>query len=934
MQVTALTNAAAAAAELFAIMDKPSSLDPLSEEGIQPATCIGQIEVRDLKFVYPSRPSVTVLDGFTLSIPAGRKTALVGASGSGKSTLVGLLERWYNAEAGSITLDGVELSEYNTRWLRTKISLVQQEPVLFRGTVYENVLKGLNDEQRQLPADEQRKLVEEACKASFAHDFIINLPEGYNTYVGERASMLSGGQKQRVAIARSIISNPQILLLDEATSALDPEAEKIVQAALNRVSANRTTVTIAHRLSTIKDSDNIAVISKGKVVEQGTHQELIDRDGHYARLVRAQDLGGGPADETHKAEHTEKESGLISPDEKPFMSETNTATTDDQPYAPPSGHGMSLIRCVVRICVELKDLHLILFALVICCLLAAGTYPAQAVLFSRLIQVFSFGKGPDKANFYALMFFVVAIGNFTVYFIIGNLVNIVSQRMIHRYRREMFERLVNMDMAFFDHPENTSGALTSKISTVPTNLQELISMNICILLVIIFNVLASSGLALGYGWKLSLVMMFAGLPLLIGSGYVRVRLEAKLESDVSASFSESADVASEAVGAIRTVASLAIEPEVMQRYSQLLDGTVLRSVRSLSWAIIPYAFSQSVEFLVMALGFWYGSRLLASGEYDTNQFFIVFIGLLFAGQAAGQFFGSTTSITKARAAANYLFWLRTLTPVIRENDENRDSGPDGDADLSLKDVSFCYPQREVKAIDNVSINNPNIRQIKAGQFVAFVGASGCGKSTLISLLERYYDPTSGQIMLGNHDIKHMSPRLYRSHLSLVQQEPVLYQGSVRENISLGSSADAPPSEKAIHEACRQANALEFIESLPQGLETPCGSRGLSFSGGQRQRIAIARALIRNPRVLLLDEATSALDTQSERLVQAALDDAASTEGRTTVAVAHRLSTIRHADSIYVFADGKVMESGDHEQLQRLKGRYYEMCLAQSLDKAV
>ncbi|GES63072.1 ATP-binding cassette, subfamily B (MDR/TAP), member 1 [Aspergillus terreus] len=928
MQVTALTNAAAAAAELFAIMDKPSSLDPLSEEGVQPATCTGQIEVRDLKFVYPSRPSVTVLDGFTLSIPAGKKTALVGASGSGKSTLVGLLERWYNAEAGSITLDGVELSEYNTRWLRTKISLVQQEPVLFRGTVYENVLKGLNDEQRQLPADEQRKLVEEACKASFAHDFIMNLPEGYNTYVGERASMLSGGQKQRVAIARSIISNPQILLLDEATSALDPEAEKIVQAALNRVSANRTTVTIAHRLSTIKDSDNIAVISKGKVVEQGTHQELIDLDGHYARLVRAQDLGGGPADETQQADDPEKEMGLISPDEKPFMSETNTDTTDDQPYAPPSGHGMSLIRCVVRICLELKDLHFILFALVICCLLAAGTYPAQAVLFSRLIQVFSFGRGPDQANFYALMFFVVAIGNFTVYFIIGNLVNIVSQRMIHRYRREMFERLVNMDMAFFDHPENTSGALTSKISTVPTNLQELISMNICILLVIIFNVLASSGLALGYGWKLSLVMMFAGLPLLIGSGYVRVRLEAKLESDVSASFSESADVASEAVGAIRTVASLAIEPEVMQRYSQLLDGIVLRSVRSLSWAIIPYAFSQSVEFLVMALGFWYGSRLLASGEYDTNQFFIVFIGLLFAGQAAGQFFGSTTSITKARAAANYLFWLRTITPVIRENHENRNRGPDGDADLNLKDVSFCYPQREAKAIDNVSIN------IKAGQFVAFVGASGCGKSTLISLLERYYDPTSGQIVLGNHDIKHMSPRLYRSHLSLVQQEPVLYQGSVRENISLGFSADAPPSEKAIHEACRQANALEFIESLPQGLETPCGSRGLSFSGGQRQRIAIARALIRNPRVLLLDEATSALDTQSERLVQAALDDAASTEGRTTVAVAHRLSTIRHADSIYVFADGKVMESGDHEQLQRLKGRYYEMCLAQSLDKAV
>ena len=569
--------------------------------------------------------------------------------------------------------------------------------------MYENVIKGLSDEQRDLPVEEQRKLVEEACKSSFAHDFVQNLPEGYDTYIGERASMISGGQKQRIAIARSIISNPQILLLDEATSALDPEAEKIVQAALNRVSRNRTTVAIAHRLSTIKDSDNIAVMSKGKLVEQGTHQQLIELDGHYARLVRAQDLGAPVDDAESDQEMKEKHESVLQED-VPLRSESNTEFAAEQSYSPPSEHGMSLIHCVIRICIELDDLYFILFSLVLCCLLAAGTYPAQAILYSRLVQVFALGGGRDQANFYALMFFVVAIGNFTVYFIMGNLVNIISQKMVHRYRREMFERLINMDMVFFDNPENTSGALTSKISMVPTNLQELISMNICILLVIIFNVCASSGLALGYGWKLSLVMIFAGLPLLIGSGYVRIRLEAKLESAVSAAFSESADVASEAVGAIRTVASLAIEPEVIHRYSQLLDGIVLKSIRTLTWAIIPYALSQFIEFLVMALGFWYGSRLLASGEYDTNQFFIVFIGLLFAGQAAGQFFGSTTSITKARAAANYLFWLRTITPAIRESDENRDTGPNGEADLSLRGVSFRYPQREAKAIDGVSID--------------------------------------------------------------------------------------------------------------------------------------------------------------------------------------------------------------------------------------
>lgn len=206
---------------------------------------------------------------------------------------------------------------------------------------------------------------------------------------------------------------------------------------------------------------------------------------------------------------------------------------------------------------------------------------------------------------------------------------------------------------------------------------------------------------------------------------------------------------------------------------------------------------------------------------------------------------------------------------------------------------------------------------------------GTGKSTLISLLERFYDPISGRITSSDEDISRMSPKRYRSYMSLVQQEPTLYQGSVRENVSLG--VQYKPTDEEIREACRQANILEFVESLPEGLATPCGTKGLQFSGGQRQRIAIARALIRKPRLLLLDEATSALDTQNEKIVQKTLDDAASS--RTTIAVAHRLSTIRHADKIFVFAHGKIAEMGTHEELQKLKGRYYEMCLAQSLDRA-
>lgn len=368
--------------------------------------------------------------------------------------------------------------------------------------------------------------------------------------------------------------------------------------------------------------------------------------------------------------------------------------------------------------------------------------------------------------------------------------------------------------------------------------------------------------------------------------------------------------------------------------------------------LIPYSLSQSAEFLVLALGFWYGSRLVASGEYTTTQFFIIFIAVVFGEQATSVFFTWTTSINKGKAAANYLLWLRSITPEIRETDENRETSPpalggygnDG-AEIEFRGVDMQYSTARRSRDDDDSTGGRRggsqdrkvLRDlsfcIKPGSYVAFVGASGCGKSTIMSLVQRFYDPTSGIIAMNGTDISTVSPDQYRQQISLVQQEPPLYMGTVRDNILLGTAGENhQASEDDICEACRQADAWDFISSLPEGLDTPCGTRGTpQFSGGQRQRIALARALIRRPRVLLLDEATSALDAQSEQVVQKALDAAAA--ARTTIAVAHRLSTIRRADVIFVVNGGRIVESGSHEELVRARGRYHAMCLAQSLDAA-
>ncbi|KAF8600378.1 multidrug resistance protein 1 [Ceratobasidium sp. AG-I] len=958
----AIAQACGAAAKLFQTIDRVPPIDSLSTAGLAPETPgPGKIELRNIKFDYPSRPDVRILKDLTLTFAAGKTAALVGASGSGKSTIVALVERFYDPLSGSVHLDGVDLKDLNVRWLRSQIGLVSQEPVLFATTIEENVAHGLVggkhewiirgcERGEEAALAERRKLVTEACERANAREFIERLPEGWNTMVGERGFLLSGGQKQRIAIARAIVSDPRVLLLDEATSALDTQSEGIVQDALDKAAAGRTTVTIAHRLSTIKDADMIYVMGDGMVLEQGTHNQLLSNpNGSYTALVEAQKLREEEqkevlsldSDGDHAAQAptipTSKHVDIPVEDMEP-LKRTATGTRslaseilsargkDDEPRYGTTDHGFwYLFKRMGAINRDSKWLYV----WGCCAAVATGmVFPAMGIVYAHTLNGFSLDGNAAKRHSgdrNALWFFIIAILSAfaigTQNFVFG----IVSARLTNKLRTLSFRAILRQDIGWFDEDKHSTGALTVSLSDNPQKVKGLAGATFGAIVQSIACLIGGSAIGLAYGWKLALVAIVC-IPLVVSAGYIRLRVVVLKDQSNKAAHEESAQVACEAAGAIKTVASLTREKDCLDSYSRSLEGPLARSNRTALYSNAFYALSQSMVFFVIALVFWYGTKLVGSQEYSTTSFFICLMSTTFGSIQAGNVFMFVPDMSAAKGAANDIINLLDSTPEIDAESTEGQPLPEARGRVILEDIHFRYPTRPgVRVLRNLNL------VVEPGTYIALVGASGGGKSTVIQLIERFYDPLAGRITLDGHDISKLNVQDYRKHIALVSQEPTLYSGTIRFNILLGAHKPHEEVTQAeIEDACRDANILDFINTLPQGFDTEVGGKGSQLSGGQKQRIAIARALLRNPKILLLDEATSALDSTSEKVVQAALDNAA--KGRTTIAIAHRLSTIQNADRIYYIKDGKVSEAGTHDELLALRGGYFELVQLQALSR--
>ncbi|KAJ5611398.1 hypothetical protein N7510_008117 [Penicillium lagena] len=919
--LTMVFKAASASTSFFDIIDSKK----IVAGGLRDfeALAQGDIVFQDVDFKYPTRPESKIFRGLNARFERGKTTALVGPSGSGKSTIVALMERWYTPEEGSIMVGQRNIAELDLKWWRSQIGLVQQDPFLFNDTIFKNISYGLvGTRWENEPDSVKAELVHNACKEAFANEFIERLPKGYDTTVGENGTKLSGGQRQRLAIARSIVKDPTILVLDEATSAIDVRAEKIVQAALDRVSQNRTTIVIAHRLSTIRHADRILVLRGGVNVEEGTHEGLLAMEGGlYRSFVNAQKLEIAAEEEADTMEATKAL--------KKELDHSNTViSSQPQDENEEKIKHRGFFRSTGVFVYEARTHWLLCMTALLGLLGAASAFPLQSWLFANIIDVFRLtGKNlSDTANFWALMFFVLSLGIAACYAAVGYSANRLSVEISSSCRIEYFLNILRKPVSFYDLSDNNSGSLVSRLATDPKQIQDMIGVNGIFPIISMCSMIGCIAIAFSFGWKLSLVTVFAALPCVFLAAFMRIRYELEFEALNAEVYSGSSQFAAEAIEAFRTVSALTMEGSILNRYSDLLKQQQNEAFRIAWLATLVFALSDSVELCAMALTFWYGGQLLGSREYQPTSFFVVYMSIILGGQQAGQFFSFGPSIAQATSSANRILNFRPAlddtNAAFREHmgDQSLRAG----AHINFQNLAFKYASQEVPLFKSLDIT------IESGQFVAFVGPSGCGKTTLISVLERFYNPFQGTVLLNGKDISCINPVSYRRSLSLVPQEPRLFEGTIRDNITLGLDG-SEYTEDGLVQACIDAEIHSFITSLPNGYSTELGIKAqTALSGGQRQRLCIARALLRKPSLLLLDEATSSLDSQSEKLVQAALERLAARRSMTIIAVAHRLSTIQKADVIFVFGESqsgkgsRVVEHGSHQELFQSKGTYWHM----------
>ncbi|KAG8381639.1 hypothetical protein BUALT_Bualt06G0142500 [Buddleja alternifolia] len=908
--------AKAAGQEVFQVIERKPMIYT-NREGKKLDLINGNIDIHDVHFYYPSRKETLILQEFSLSIPAGMVVALVGSSGCGKSTIMSLITRFYDPIKGEILIDNHNIKDLDLKSLRRNIGLVSQEPTLFTGNIKNNIMAG------NTSADDDQ--IQNAAQMANAHSFISQFPDQYSTEVGQRGVQLSGGQKQRIAIARAILKNPPILLLDEATSALDTESEKLVQAALETAMQGRTVILIAHRLSTIVNADMIAVVENGTVAETGTHHELLTNNQFYHNLFEMQNIS--KESDTRVEDSTEDVASVQTESSSQYLDQLNEPSEKSRtPKLSLKDKELKEItkkHIFFRIWFGLKKREVLKIAIGSSAAAFTGISKPFFGFFIITIGVAYYkDDSKHKVGIYSIIFASIGFLSLFAHTLQHYLFGEVGEKAMRNLRQALYSVILRNELAWFEKPKNNVGSLTSRVINETSTVKTIISDRMSVIVQCISSILIATIVSIKVNWRMGLVA-WAVMPCHFIGGLIQAKSAKGFSSGSNAAYSELVALVSESATNIKTVASFCQEEHVIEKAKATLKKPLMISRRQ----SVKYGIIQGVSLclwnIAHAVALWYTIILVERKQASFED-----------GIRSYQIFSLTVpSITELWTLIPTVFSaISVLTPVFQTLDRETEIEPDSPeqspcksikGDIEFRNVHFSYPSREeITVLDNFNL------KIEAGSKVALVGPSGAGKSSVLALLLRFYDVKEGRVLIDGYDIRKYNLRQLRTRIGLVQQEPLLFSFSIRDNICYGNEG---ASEAEIIQAAMDANIHELISNLPRGYDTSVGEKGCQLSGGQKQRIAIARTLLKKPAIMLLDEATSALDAESERSVINALE---SLKLQTThVTVAHRLSTVINSDTIVVMDNGKVVEMGTHATLIAANdGVYARLSRLQSISK--